>query len=106
MQSVLNVRIDSALKERGDKVLAENGISVSNAVRSLWEELAKTREVPPFIKKSSEVEMRKQKRKDALDKLCSLCKTEKSEIDFPSLSDQALRDMQYKEKWGKYEALK
>lgn len=50
MQSVLNVRIDSALKERGDKVLAENGISVSNAVRSLWEELAKTREVPSFIK--------------------------------------------------------
>lgn len=43
MQTVLNVRMDSTLKERGDKVLSENGISVSAAVRALWAELAKTR---------------------------------------------------------------
>ena len=43
MASTLNIRIDSALKERGDKVLKENGISVTEAIRALWETLARKR---------------------------------------------------------------
>ena len=46
MASTLNIRIDSTLKERGDKVLRENGISVTEAIRVLWETLAKTHELP------------------------------------------------------------
>lgn len=106
MQTVLNVRMDSVLKERGDKILSENGISVSAAVRSLWEELAKTREVPAFIKDSSDAEMRKGKRKTAMEKLCSIHKSKNSSIDFSSLDDNALRDMQYDGKWKEYEALR
>lgn len=105
MQSVLNVRMDSALKERGDKVLAENGISVSNAVRSLWEELAKSREVPSFIVDSSDGADRRKRRRAAFEKLCSIRESGKSKVDLSSLDKKAFRDMQYEKKWEKYEAL-
>lgn len=52
MQATLNVRMDAALKERGDKVLRESGISTSEAVRALWSELATTRELPDFLSRA------------------------------------------------------
>lgn len=106
MQSILNVRMDSALKERGDKVLAENGISVSRAVRSLWEELAKSREIPGFIKETSDSEMHRKHRMSAFKKLCAFSDNRESGIDFFSMDDKALQKMQYDEKWREYEALK
>lgn len=50
MQATLNVRMDRPLKERGDRVLREHGISASVAVRALWRELAMTHELPAFLK--------------------------------------------------------
>lgn len=106
MQSILNVRMDSALKERGDKVLAENGISVSRAVRALWEELAKSREIPCFIRETSDSEVHRKHRMSAFEKLCTFSDSCESMIDFSSMDDKALQRMQYNEKWKEYEALK
>lgn len=50
MEATLNVRMSAPLKKRGDKVLKDNGISTSAAVRALWQELADSRELPPFLK--------------------------------------------------------
>ena len=36
MEATINVRMSAPLKERGDKVLRDNGISASVAVRALW----------------------------------------------------------------------
>ena len=49
MQATLNIRIDETLKERGDRVLREHGVSTSAAVRSFWAHLANTRELPEFL---------------------------------------------------------
>ena len=49
MDATLNVRLNASLKERGDKVLRENGISASAAVRALWREMATTRSLPSFL---------------------------------------------------------
>lgn len=48
-QSTINVRISTALKKRGDEVLAKAGGSPSQAIRALWTEMARTRSVPDFI---------------------------------------------------------
>lgn len=49
MQATLNIRIDETLKERGDKVLRDHGISTSAAVRALWTQMANTRDLPAFL---------------------------------------------------------
>ena len=54
MEATLNVRMSAPLKERGDKVLREHGISTSAAVRALWQELATTRTLPEFLQKTVE----------------------------------------------------
>lgn len=110
MQSVLNVRMDAALKERGDKVLSDNGISVSDAVRALWTELAKTHTIPDFIQRTDEVQARKNARKEALDRLSRIGansprSASKKACDLLSLSDKDLRDARYAQMWDEYEAL-
>lgn len=108
MQSVLNVRMDNALKERGDKVLADNGLSVSAAVRALWKLMADTHQVPDFLKASSEKEAKKQAKLEALGKLeaigklVSASRGEKS----AAKSDEQLRDEMYEDMWTEYEALR
>lgn len=69
MEAVLNVRMNAALKERGDKVLKENGVSVSDAVRALWQEMATTRELPDFLSNTTPEATTKKARKQALDSL-------------------------------------
>lgn len=103
MQTVLNVRMDSTLKERGDKVLSENGISVSAAVRALWAELAKTRTVPEFLQRREEGEQHKRERRDALEALSRIGCTVPSEK--LTVDDKALRDAMYAEMRSEYKAL-
>lgn len=98
--STLNVRIDSTLKERGDKVLRENGISVTEAIRALWETLAKTHELPEFLQNQNLKKEATRKKLDAIELLGALPATR-----FSNMSDDELRDMQYEEKLGEYEAL-
>lgn len=54
MDATLNVRMNSLVKKRGDKVLRENGVSASAAVRALWKEMASTRELPEFLKEAAD----------------------------------------------------
>ncbi|KAB8289909.1 DNA-damage-inducible protein J [Bifidobacterium avesanii] len=42
----MNVRIDEALKDEGDAVLRELGVSASDAIRALWTYLADRRALP------------------------------------------------------------
>lgn len=45
----MNVRIDPALKQIGDEVLARNGTTPSKVIRSLWRYFADRQSVPPFL---------------------------------------------------------
>lgn len=46
----MNTRINSALKTQGDAVLARNGLTPSQAVRSLWEYMATHDDLPDYLK--------------------------------------------------------
>lgn len=48
-QATINVRLSASLKKRGDEVLKRSGVSPTQAIRALWEEMARTRMVPDFI---------------------------------------------------------
>lgn len=85
MDATLNVRMSASLKERGDKVLRDNGISTSAAVRALWREMASTRALPDFLKKAtSEAEAKKAKVR-ALEQLAGI-----AEGSLSRLSDEEL----------------
>ncbi|MEG0683067.1 MAG: type II toxin-antitoxin system RelB/DinJ family antitoxin [Raoultibacter sp.] len=47
--ATLNVRMSQDLKSSGDKVLAASGVSVSEAVRSLYEYLDREQKIPDFF---------------------------------------------------------
>lgn len=72
MDATLNVRMSTTLKERGDKVLRQNGISTSMAVRALWQELASTRELPAFLREASSNAQEVASRKRALESLAGI----------------------------------
>lgn len=72
--STINVRINTSLKERGDKVLKANGLSTSDAIRFLWSYLARARKLPSFLREALDANARnarKSKRK-ALDALAGI----------------------------------
>ncbi len=66
MDATLNVRMNAPLKQRGDKVLQENGITTSAAVRALWQELAATRSLPPFLEELVDKNRDVSRKKEAL----------------------------------------
>ena len=118
MQSVLNVRMDSALKVRGDKVLADSGMSVSEAVRALWSVLAETHEVPELLRKSSAGEAKKKAKLKALERLSAIGKAASSErsgrlsnadagkpADYLA-EEKAMMDAVYDDMWKEYEELR
>ena len=48
-EATINVRINAALKERGDKILRDYGLSTSEVVRLLWDFLAQEHRLPAFL---------------------------------------------------------
>lgn len=88
MEATLNVRMGATLKERGDKVLKEHGISTSAAVRALWQELARTRELPAFLAEQAEQLEAKRAKLAALESLSGVAKGTLSE-----LSDEELNSI-------------
>lgn len=48
--AMLNVRLDRSLKASGDRVLAKQGISATEAIRGLYRFLGQTEEVPEFCR--------------------------------------------------------
>ena len=69
MDATLNVRLNASLKERGDKVLRENGLSASAAVRALWHEMASTRSLPSFLEGATDEAAAKKAKAQALGQL-------------------------------------
>ncbi|WP_165046325.1 hypothetical protein [Adlercreutzia sp. ZJ138] len=49
VSGTLNVRIDDALKERGNRVFARRGISTTAAVRKLYEYADREQDVPDWM---------------------------------------------------------
>lgn len=86
MQATLNIRLDGALKERGEKVLRSHGVSVSAAVRALWEQLAATKELPDFLMAHTQEEEAKRKRVAALKGLAGV-----AEGSCSNLTDEEMR---------------
>jgi DNA-damage-inducible protein J len=80
--------MDAPLKERGDRVLRENGVSTSAAVRALWQELASTRQLPAFLQKAVEQDSAKSKKIAALESLVGI-----AEGSLSGLSDAELEEV-------------
>jgi len=80
MDATLNVRMSAPLKERGDKVLRENGISASVAVRALWQEMATTRSLPSFLQQATEESSAKKAKKLALNALTGVARGSLSDL--------------------------
>ena len=52
--ATLNVRLPEDLKDRGAQVLRREGVSVSDAVRGLYEYMEKEQRLPEFINPANE----------------------------------------------------
>ena len=87
MEATINVRLDGALKKRGDSVLAAKGISTSEAIRSLWQHMAQTHEVPDCIINPSRVDEEKASELAIIDEIFGFAQGEYSD-----LSDDELRE--------------
>lgn len=101
-QATINVRINGVLKERGDSVLRKNGVSATQAIRGLWEQLAQTHQLPDFLQvgEDAEVECEKRRRKKALLGLAN-CARGSHEAE----TDEALDQIRFEGLMEKYEAL-
>ena len=60
--ATLNVRLPEELKKHGAQVLDRNGVSVSDAVRGLYEYLQKNQCLPAFLEKAEEKTVYEQRR--------------------------------------------
>ncbi len=100
-QATINVRIDATTKSRGDEVLKRFGISTTEAVKLLWRELARTKELPQFLAESGREEERAQLRRKraALAGLRGIAKPS------AELSDEALDALMLQHRLADYEAL-
>lgn len=51
--AMLNVRLDKSLKAEGDRVLAKQGVSATEAIRGLYRFIEQNDEVPDFCRSES-----------------------------------------------------
>lgn len=100
-QATINVRIDATTKSRGDEVLRQFGLSTTEAVKLLWRELARTKELPQFLAESGREEEGAQLRRKraALAGLRGIAKPG------AELSDEALDELMLQHRLADYEAL-
>ena len=100
-QATINVRIDATTKSRGDEVLKRFGLSTTEAVKLLWRELARTKELPQFLAESGREEKRAQLRRKraALAGLRGIAKPS------AELSDEALDALMLQHRLVDYEVL-
>lgn len=100
-QATINVRIDAITKSSGDEVLKRFGLSTTEAVKLLWRELARTKELPQFLAESGREEKRAQLRRKraALAGLRGIAKPS------AELSDEALDALMLQHRLADYEVL-
>lgn len=91
MESILTVRLDSSVKERGSAVMRSLGTSPSEAVRDLFD-FAMKNEALPFMSDSSSSEQDIAKKVSAFDR----CHTKKP----LNMTDRELRMARLKERHG------
>ena len=60
--STLNIRLVDSLKTHGNQVLAREGISVSEAVRKLYEYLEREQKMPECLMENSQNDIYEQRR--------------------------------------------
>ena len=87
LEATLNIRIDAALKQRGNAVLEAAGMGPSEIVRALWEEMAETRQVPQFSVQRQREHDEKARKRALLLELASFPKTTYSDY-----TDEQLRE--------------
>lgn len=92
--ATINVRLNAAVKERGDQVLRDQGISTSQAVRGLWNAMARTHSVPDFLLEESTVtaEAERNRRKETARSLRTLV-PERSRLTSAELDDLRFRSL-------------
>lgn len=52
--TMLNVRLDKGLKLEGDRVMAKQGVSATQAIRGLYRFMEENQDVPDFCKAGSD----------------------------------------------------
>lgn len=60
--ATLNVRLNRDLKQRGDAVLAREGVSTSSAVRKLYQYLDQCQELPSWMRGEGEKDKYEERR--------------------------------------------
>lgn len=53
--TMVNIRMPQELKMTGEEVLHANGISATEAIKSFYEQLGRTQEIPKWIKPSDNI---------------------------------------------------
>lgn len=61
--AVLNIRLPEELKRHGNQVLERNGISISEAVRRLYEYLEREQDIPEFMSECANAQEFENRRK-------------------------------------------
>ena len=100
-QATINVRINASLKDRGDKILHDYGLSTSEVIRSLWGFLARTRELPSFLTDTFNAQENdvKTRKREALNGLAGITKVG------PTMTDNELDSLRFQSMLQDYEAL-
>ena len=79
--ATLNVRLNKDLKQRGDAVLAREGISTTHAVRKLYQYLDQNQEVPTWVKESNTEDTYELRRKRMRELVGIACVPENYDVD-------------------------
>lgn len=86
--AMLNVRLDKSLKSEGERVLAQQGVSATEAIRGLYRHLEQTEEVPDFCR-TENVQPSPEERRRKMRQLVGIAKLKPGE-DLDSLKQERL----------------
>jgi len=98
----LNIRIDDSLKQRGDRVFEQHGLTPSSVVRAVWQYAADHKELPSFIHEASkDGQLKKREQRQLLAEAGAGMATkllELSPIPQEELTYEELRELAYLER--------
>lgn len=94
VSGTLNVRIDDALKERGNRVFARCGISTTTAVRKLYEYADREQDVPEWmIDREDDVREKKRRLLRELVGIIDVPKDYNARADYEAYLDEKYRSL-------------
>lgn len=80
IDATLNARIDRDLKRRGDAVLTREGVSVSKAIRKLYQHIDQNQSLPSWMLDDSEIDEYEQRREGIRSLVGAACLSEGLEV--------------------------